>query len=132
MPTSRARQREADMPAVPECLDQREDVWRRSARQLRANAAACGTDDSGTHDRCTHHEHGLADNRGLCRGTGSATQVHAQVAMPIIVPTVGQVVCGIGTQRYDQREGRNECDQAIVEKTRAQEGASHFSKDLQA
>lgn len=104
---------------MPGGLDQLEGV-RRSAWQLRANTAARGADDPGTFDRCTHHEHGLADDRGLRRGTGGTAEVHAQIAMPIIVPTVGQAVRGIDTQRYDEREGRNDCDQAIMEKTRAQ------------
>jgi len=40
--------------------------------------------------------------------------------MPVLVHTVTEAVRRIGAQRYDEREGRYECDQTFTDETRAQ------------
>ncbi len=45
--------------------------------------------------------------------------MHAQVAVAIVVYTAAQTVRRIGTQSYDQCNGRDQRDQAIPAKTRA-------------
>jgi hypothetical protein len=40
--------------------------------------------------------------------------------MSVLVATLTEAVGRIGTQRYDQREGRDKRDQANTEETRAQ------------
>ena len=40
--------------------------------------------------------------------------------MSILVRTVTKAVCRIGAQPYDERDGRDDGDQAITELTRAQ------------
>jgi len=41
--------------------------------------------------------------------------------MPVLVHAIEEAVRRIGAQRYDQRDGRDERDQAIATETRAQE-----------
>jgi hypothetical protein len=84
------------------------------------DSAACGADDFGPLGRHTYGQHRLADERRLCRRSGGTAEVHAQVAMPNVVPTLAQTVRRIGAQGYDEREGRDERDQAIAARTRAQ------------
>jgi hypothetical protein len=89
---------------------------------LGPNTAARGTDDSGALERRAYNENRLADNRGVGRGTGGATEMDAQVAVPVSVHAIEEAVRRIGAQRYDQRDGRDECDQTITAETRAQDG----------
>ena len=101
-------------------LDQLERS-RRSAGKLGPNTAARGADDSGPFERCTYDEHRLADD-GRVRGrSGCATEVHAQIAVPVFVHAIRIAVRRVGSKPYDQRDGRDKCDQAIAAKTRAQE-----------
>ena len=95
---------------------------------MRADTAARGTDDFGALERGAHDEYGLSDHARMRGGTGGAAEVHTQVAMSIIVPTVSEAVCRIGTQRYDQRDGRDKRDQTNTEETPAQ-GGSYLSRD---
>jgi hypothetical protein len=85
-----------------------------------ADSAACGPDDFGPLGRHARSQHRLAEERRLCRRSGGTAEVHAQVAMPNVVPTLAQTVRRIGAQGYDEREGRDERDQAIAARTRAQ------------
>jgi hypothetical protein len=97
---------------------------RRSAGQLGPNTAARGTDDSGPLERRAHDEYRLADDRGVGGGAGGTTEMDAQVTVPVIVHAIEEAVRRIGTQPYDQRDGRDESDQTITAQTRAQdEGA---------
>jgi len=75
---------------------------------LRASTAAGGADDLGTLDQHTYGKNRLADDRRMRRGSRSAAEVHADIAVPVIVPTVTETVCRISAQRYDQRECRDE------------------------
>jgi hypothetical protein len=87
---------------------------------LGADAAARGADDFRALDRGTYDEYGLTDNsRVRGRPCGSA-EVHAQVAMSVIVSTLTEAVGRIGPQRYDQRNSRDERDQTNTEETRTQ------------
>jgi hypothetical protein len=99
-------------------LDQCE-VNRRAARKLDANTAARGRDDSEVLDRRTYEDR-LSDNSSVCRSAGGPAEVHAQVAMSIVMPTVAEAVRRIGAQRDDQREGRDQRDQTITVETSAQ------------
>jgi hypothetical protein len=89
---------------------------------LRADAAACGTDELRAFDRCADDEHGLTDNRRLRGRSGRAAEVHAQVAVSVFVRTLTEAVRRKGTQRYDQRDGRNNRDQTNTKETPAQGG----------
>jgi hypothetical protein len=101
-------------------LDQFEGICRRSAGELGADAAARGADDFRALDRGSYNEYGLTDNsRMRGRACGSA-EVHAQVAMSVIVSTLTEAVGRIGPQRYDQRNSRDKRDQTNTEETRAQ------------
>jgi hypothetical protein len=113
----RVKQRQAGQCQM--ALDQGERI-RRAARKLGANTAARRTDDSEALNRCTYDEHRLSDNRGVCRGTSGTAEMHAQVAMSVVMPTVAEAVRRIGAQCYDQREGRDKRDQTITVQTRAQ------------
>jgi len=75
-------------------------------------------------DRCPHDEHRLADDRCLRRRPGGAAEMQAQVAMPVVMYAIEEAVRGIGAQRDDQRNGRDDCDQTIATKTRAQDGGA--------
>jgi hypothetical protein len=87
---------------------------------LGADAAARGADDFRALDRGSYNEYGLTDNsRMRGRACGSA-EVHAQVAMSVIVSTLTEAVGRIGPQRYDQRNSRDKRDQTNTEETRAQ------------
>lgn len=88
---------------------------------MRAGTAARKADGFGALGRRAHEEYGLADDARVRGGAGGAAEVHTQIAMSIIVPTLGEAVRRIGAQRYDQREGRDERDQTIAAQTRAQE-----------
>ena len=87
---------------------------------MRADAAARGADDLRALERCTYDEYGLTDNRRLRRRSCGATEVHAQIAVSVFVRTLTEAVGRIGTQRYDQRNGRDKRDQTNTEETRAQ------------
>jgi len=41
--------------------------------------------------------------------------------MPVVVHAIEEAVRRIGAQRDDQRDGRDDCDQTIATKTRAQD-----------
>jgi hypothetical protein len=108
---------------MPDGLDQFGGI-RRRAWQLRADAATGGTDDLRVLERCTYNEYGLTDNRRLRGRSCRATEVHAQIAVSIFVRTLTEAVRRKGTQRYDQRDGRNKRDQTNTEETPAQGGAT--------
>ena len=101
--------------------------WLRSVRrnQEARVAVACrrgggGTDDLRVLERCTYNEDGLTGNRRLRGGSCRTTEVHAQVAVAVSVRTLTEAVRRKGTQRYDQRDGRDKRDQTNTEKTPAQ------------
>jgi hypothetical protein len=50
--------------------------------------------------------------------------------MSILVRTVTKTVRRIGTQPYDERNGRNECDQTITELPRAQMSGTTLIEDV--
>ena len=108
---------------MPDGLDQFGGI-RRRAWQLRANAAARGTDDLRALERCADDEYRLTDNRRLRGRTCRAAEVHAQIAVPVFVRTLTEAVRRKGTQRYDQRDGRDKRDQTNTEETPAQGGAT--------
>jgi hypothetical protein len=87
---------------------------------LGADAAARGADDLRALDRGTYDEYGLTDNSHMRRRPSGSAEVHAQVAMSVVVSTLTEAVGRIGTQRYDQRNSRYESDQTNTEETRAQ------------
>ena len=107
---------------MPDGLDQFGGI-RRRAWQLRANAAARGTDDLRVLERCAYDEDGLADDHRLCGRSRRTTEVHAQIAVPVFVRALTEAVCRKGTQRYDQRDGRDKRDQTNTEETPAQGGS---------
>jgi len=41
--------------------------------------------------------------------------------VPVFVHAIGIAVRRVGSETYDQRDGRDKCDQSITAKTRAQE-----------
>ena len=89
-----------------------------------ADTAACGADDLRAFERRAYDQDGLTDNsRMRGRPCGSA-EVHAQVAVAVFVSALTEAVGRIGTQRYDQRNGRDERDQTNTEETRAQGGGA--------
>jgi hypothetical protein len=53
--------------------------------------------------------------------------MNAQVAMAVLVHAIGKAVRRIGVQPHDEREGRDERDQTITAKTRAQ--GAHLSNE---
>ena len=112
---------------MPDGLDQFGGI-RRRAGQLRADAAARGTDDLRALERCAYDEYGLTDNRRLRGRSCRAAEVHAQIAVSVFVRTLTEAVGRKGTQRYDQRDGRDKRDQTNTEKTPAQ-GGSYLSMD---
>ena len=67
-----------------------------------------------------HHERRLANHGGVGWRACGAGEVHAQVAMSVIVSTLTEAVGRIGPQRYDQRNSRDKRDQTNTEETRAQ------------
>jgi hypothetical protein len=91
-----------------------------------ADSAACGADDFGPLGRHAHGQHRLADERRLRRRSGSAAEVPAQVAMTNVVPTLAEAVRRVGAQDHDEREGRDERDQTIAARTRAQGAKNTF------
>jgi hypothetical protein len=97
---------------------------RRSAGQLRPDTAPCGTDDLRVLERHAYGQYRLSDNSRLRRRASGAAEVHTQVTMSVIVPTLTEAVRRIGAQRYDQRDGRDERDQANTEETLAQGGGA--------
>jgi hypothetical protein len=105
-----------------------EESARRSAGELGADTAAGGADDFRALERGAYDEYGLPDNSRLRRRPGGSAEVHAQVAMSVIVVTLTEAVGRIGTQRYDQRDGRDKRDQTNTEETPAQ-GGSYLSRD---
>ena len=112
---------------MPDGLDQFGGI-RRRAWQLRADAAARGADDLRALERCAYDEYGLTDNRRLCGRSCGTTEVDAQIAVPVLVRTLTEAVRRKGTQRYDQRDGRDKRDQTNTEETPAQ-GGSYLSRD---
>ena len=106
---------------MPDGLDQFGGV-RRRAGQLRADTAACRTDDLRVLERRAYDEYGFTDNRRLRGRSCGATEVHAQIAVSVFVRTLTEAVRRKGTQRYDQRDGRNKRDQTNTEETPAQRG----------
>ena len=109
---------------MPDGLDQFEGIGRRSAGELGTDTTARGTDDFRALERRAYDEYGLTDNGRMGRRSGCPAEVHAQVAMSVIVPTLTEAVGRKGTQRYDQRDGRNKRDQTNTEETPAQGGAT--------
>ena len=93
----------------------------RSAGKLGPNTATRGTDDSGPLERRTHDEDRLADHSRMRGRSCGTTEVHAQVAVPIFVHAIGIAVHRVGRETYDQCDGRDQCDQSITAKTRAQD-----------
>jgi len=110
-------------------LNQGERI-RRAAGELGANTAARRTDDSEALNRCTDDEHRLSDSSGVCRGTRGTAEMHAQVAMTIVMAAAIEAVGRKSAQRYDQRESRDDRDQSIAAKTRAQ--GNYLPTDEQA
>ena len=109
---------------MPDGLDQFGGVCGRSAGELGADTAACGADDLRAFERRAYDQDGLTDNsRMRGRPCGSA-EVHAQVAVAVFVSALTEAVGRIGTQRYDQRNGRDERDQTNTEETRTQGGGA--------
>jgi len=104
----------------------------RSAGKLSANTASEGRNDPGPLERCTHDEDRLADDGCVRRRAGRTAEVHAKVAMPVLVHAIEEAVRRIGAQRYDQRDGRDERDQAIATERRAQETKGPWTKVHQA
>ena len=90
---------------------------------MRADAAARGTDDLRAFERCAYDEYGLTDNRSLRGRSCGTTEVDAQIAVSVVVRTLTEAVCRKGTQRYDQRDGRDKRDQTNTEETPAQGGS---------
>lgn len=101
-------------------LDQLGEGSWRTARKLRDDTTPRGAYDFRTLERYPYSKYGFPDDNRLCRRAGSTAEVHAQIAMPVLVPTITEAVRRIGTQPYDQCDGRNKCDQTITELTRAQ------------
>lgn len=85
-----------------------------------ADTAARGADDAGALERRTDDEYRLTDNGDLCWRASGTAEVHAQVAMAVIVRLTAKTVGRKGAQRYDQRKGRDDRDQSITAKTFAQ------------
>lgn len=92
------------------------------------NTAPEGRDDPSPFERCTDDEYRLADDGCVRRRAGSTGEMHAQVAMSVLVHTIEEAVRRIGAQRYDQRDGRDERDQTIAVETRAQGTKNHSAK----
>ena len=107
---------------MPDGLDQFEGVGRWSAGELGTDTTARGADDFRALERRAYDEYGLTDDSRMGRRSGGPTEVHAQVAMSVIVRTLTEAVGRKGTQRYDQRDGRDKRDQTNAEETRAQGG----------
>lgn len=93
---------------------------RRSTGELRADATARGRDDARAIDRRAHHKDRLADRSRMRGSPRCAAEVHAKVAVAIVVHAVREPVRRIGAQSYDQRDGRDDRDQTIAAKTCSQ------------
>jgi hypothetical protein len=86
---------------MPDGLDQFGGGGRRGARQLRTDTTARGADDFRAFDRDAYGEYWLTDNSRLRWRPCGATEVHAQVAVSVIVPTLTEAVRRKGTQPDD-------------------------------
>ena len=100
---------------------------RRAARQEGNNTAAHIRRDGASLDRRSHDEHRFSNGKRLGWGARGAAEMNAQVAMPVLVHAIAEAVRRIGVQPHDERDGRDERDQTIAAKTRAQGGA-HLSR----
>lgn len=87
-----------------------------------ADTAAPGADELRAFERRAYDQDGFTDNSRMRGRPCSSAEVHAQVAVPVFVPTLTEAVGRIGTQGYDQRNGRDKRDQTNTEETRAQGG----------
>ena len=65
-------------------------------------------------------QHRFAEDGDLCGRSGRAAEVHAQIAVAIVVITVGKTVRRIHTDRGNQRDRGYERDQVIAAMESAQ------------
>ena len=93
---------------------------RRAARQQVKNTAARAWNDCAPLDRRPHDEYRFSNGKRLEWRARGAAEMNAQVAMSVLVHAIGEAVRRIGVQPDDERDGRDESDQTIAAKTRAQ------------
>lgn len=86
------------------------------------DAAARAADELRALERCAYDQDGFTDNSRMRKSPRGSAEVHAQVAMAVLVSTLTEAVGRKGTQRYDQRNGRDKCDQTNTEETPAHQG----------
>ena len=65
---------------------------RRAAGELRPDETSRGTNDSGTLEWYAYRKDGLSDDSRLRRRSRGTAEVHAQVAMPVLVRTVAKAM----------------------------------------
>ena len=109
---------------MPDGLDQFGGVGRRSAGELGADSATRGADDLRAFERRAYDQDGLTDNSRMRGRPSGSAEVHAQVAVAVFVSALTEAVGRIGTQRYNQRNGRDKRDQTNTEETPAQGGGA--------
>jgi hypothetical protein len=91
---------------------------------LGADTAARAAEDLRAFERRAYDQDGLTDNSRLRGRPGGSAEVDAQVAVAVFVSTLTEAVGRIGTQRYNQRNGRDKRDQTNTEETPAQGGGA--------
>ena len=77
--------------AIPIKLGELERV-RRAAWQQGRDAPPLGADDFGAFEGNTYSEYGLSDDSRRARRAGGTAEVHAQVAMSVLVRTIAKAV----------------------------------------
>ena len=65
-------------------------------------------------------QHRFAEDGDLCRRSGGAAEVHAQIAVTVVVIAVGKTVRRVHTERGNQRDRGYERDQVIAAMESAQ------------
>ena len=85
-----------------------------------AHRRARGQDDLRSRRSNAHHEYRLADGRRKRRRAGAAAEVHAHVAMRMLVRAIGEPVRRIHRGTGDQHAGRHEGEQVIAAETGSQ------------
>ena len=115
------------MPKAPSALrtglrqTQLKGLARRAAGQVRAQGRGDGEEDRGKDEQRAHDQDRLADNLRLRGRAGAAGEVHAQVAVLVLVATIGEPVRGKHGTAGNERAGGDEGHQAIAADSPAQQ-----------
>lgn len=95
----------------PQRKSDRRGLRRRAPRQIFANGRSSWQQDLLRERNGANYELRLSDDLGLGRGAGAATEVRAQIAMPVFLCGLAQRVRRINGGTRDQSAGRRYGDQ---------------------